>query len=94
MFSPSQEQKPTQLLSHSPPPQWDGEENWKEKAKVTGGDKISLTDQQRENTRKLIKRIYRVQYSYCLMLSLLPSSQLPSLGQVPHLNIKHDVTWY
>jgi len=42
------------------PPQWDGEENQKEKAKLVGWDKNSLTEQQREQrttTRALIKRI-------------------------------------
>jgi len=35
-----------------PPPQWDGEENLKKKAKLVGCDKNSLTGQQREKRRK------------------------------------------
>jgi len=48
-------------LSHSSPrPWWDGEENKKEKAKLVGWDKNSLTEWQRKNkitTKILIKRI-------------------------------------
>jgi len=35
-------------LSLLPPPQWDGEENQKEKAKLVGWDENSLTECQRE----------------------------------------------
>jgi len=50
-------------------------ENQKKTAKLMGLDKDSLTGQQREikiTTIILIKRIYRVQFSHCLMLSSLP----------------------
>jgi len=48
-------------LSVLHPPQWDGEKNQKEKAKLVGWDKNSLTESQREKkttTIMLIKRIY------------------------------------
>jgi len=57
-FSPSWQQRTTWLLSHSFP-LWDWEENRKEKAKLVGWDKNTLTEQQMEKkitTRILIKR--------------------------------------
>jgi len=39
----------TQLL-YRPSPCWGGEENGKKKAKLVGGDKDSLTEQQRKRT--------------------------------------------
>jgi len=70
-------------LSHSSPhPRWHGEENQKEKAKLVGCDRSSLTKSQREKkitTRILIKRIYSMQCSHHPMLSLLLNSNpLPS----------------
>jgi len=82
------------------PPRQDGEENQKEKSKTCGlayWDKNNLTEPQREKkitSRKLIKRIYRVQFSYCLKLSSLPSSKSPSSSQLPHSNTEHGVIWY
>jgi len=77
------------VLSLLPPPCWDREENQNEKAKVVGWDKNSLTHWQREmkiTTIILIKRIYNMQCSHHLKLSLLlsskhsPSSRSPLKG--------------
>jgi len=72
----------------SPPPsQWEGEENRKEKAKLVGWDKNSLTEWQREKkitTTIPIKIIHRGQFSHHLMLSLFPSSKSPFSSQLPH----------
>jgi len=84
-FSPSWQQRTAWLLSHSSAPQQDGEENQKEKAKLVGWDKNSLTERKREKkitTTILIKTIYRVQFFPCLMLSLLPSSKAPCSSQL------------
>jgi len=77
-------------------PRWDGEENQKEKAKLVGWDKNSLTEWQREKKKTIIlmKRIYRVQFSHHPMLSLFLSSKPLSSSHLPHLNTEHDVTWY
>jgi len=68
------------LLSHSSPsPRWDREENQKEKAKLMGCNKNSLTEQQMEKkitTIILIKIIYSMQCSHRPMLSLLLSSRV------------------
>jgi len=73
------------------PSWWDGEDNHKEKAKIVGCDKNSLTERQRETkiTITLIKRIYSMQCSHCPMLSFLPSSKSPCFSQLPHLNTEH-----
>jgi len=73
-------------LSLLPSPQWDGEENQKEKAKCVGCDKNSLAEQQRKKkitTIILIKRTYNIQCSHHPMLSLLLSSKSLSFSQLP-----------
>jgi len=62
-----------------------------------GWDKDSLMEQQRERKITaiiLIKRIYAVQFSHRLMLSLLLSSKVPFPSEHPYLNTEHDVIWY
>jgi len=62
-FSPGRQQRATQLLCR-PSPCWGGEQNGKKKAKLVGGDKGSLTEQQRKQTLTtiiLIRRIYKNQ---------------------------------
>jgi len=79
------------------PHQWDREENQKEKAKLMGCDKNSLTEWQREKkitTITQMKRIYSMQCPYCPMLSSFLSSKSPCFSQLPHLNTDHDITWY
>jgi len=81
------------LLSLLSPLQWDGEENQKEKAKLVGWDKNSLTEQQREKKIIPVKRIYSLQCFHCPMLSLFPSSKIPFLQPAPCLNTAHDIAW-
>jgi len=57
-----------------------------------GWDKNSLTERQREKkiiTIILIERIYSMQCSHCLMLSLLLSSKFLCFSQLPHINTEH-----
>jgi len=73
-------------LSFLPSPQWNGEGNQKEKAKLIDCDKNNLAEQQREKkiiAIILIKRIYSMQCSHHPMLSLLHSSKSPSFSQLP-----------
>jgi len=66
-------------------------------SKLMNWNKNSSAEWQKEKkitTIVLIKRIYRVQYSHSLMLSLLQSNISPCFSQFPHLNTEHDVTWY
>jgi len=86
-FSPSWQQRTTQLLCCSSP-QWSGEEHWKKKAKLVVWNKDSLTEQQRQTTvttiiliKKIYKaRVYIVQFSHCLMPSALLSTDYPNLA--------------
>jgi len=61
------------------------EENQKEKAKLVGCDKNSLTEWPREKkiTIILIKRIHSMQCSHHPMLSLLLSSKCSYFSQLP-----------
>jgi len=75
----------TVAFSLLPTTQWDGEKNQNEKAKLVGWDKNSLTEWRREKkitTVRVIKRIYNMQCSHYLMLSLLLSSKSPSFSQL------------
>jgi len=93
---PGQQQRTTRWPYH-PFPRQGGEENRKEKAKLAGWDKDSLTEQQRENrttTRILTKGIHKVQCSHCPMLSSLLNKELPFPSQLPHVNTEHNATWY
>jgi len=76
-------------LSLLPSSRWDGEQNQKQKAKLMGWDKNSLTEWEREKritTIILIKRICSMQCSHHLILSLFLSSKIPFLQPAPHLN--------
>jgi len=74
-----------------PPPQWNGEKNQKQKAKLVAWDKDHLKEQQRKRritTITLIKSIYKTRdtlrsFAHCPTLSLLLSSDPPSLTSSP-----------
>jgi len=82
-FSFSWQQRSMRLLSHSSLVGWG--ENQKEKAKLMGCDKKSLTERQREKKITTITpiKIHSMQCSHHLMLSLLLSSKSPSFSQLP-----------
>jgi len=82
------------VLAPSPSPV-DREEDQKEKSKL-GWDKNTSTEQQREKitTIILIKRIYSMQCSHHLKLSLLLSSKSPYCTQLPQVNTEHGITQY
>jgi len=66
-------------------PWWDGEDNQKEKAKLRGCVKNSLTGQQSEKKVTmivLIKRIYGMQCSHHPVFRLFLSSKSPSFSQL------------
>jgi len=78
-FSPGQQQRTTGPL-YRPSPEWGGEENQKQKAKLTSQGKDSLTEQQRMKTVAtivMIRRIYKKKGIHRAAFSL-PDAQRPS----------------
>jgi len=89
------------LLLYYPSPQWGGEENGKEKAKLMGWDKDSLIERQRKRivTPPPPIRIHNNKGTHRATLSPpdaqgAPEPQLTSPKPAPPLSTKHDSTWY
>jgi len=67
------------LLSPFFHPWWDGEKNWKKKAKLVGWDKGSLIEQQRKRkitAITLMKKIYKAGNTQCNFLTRWDSPPL------------------
>ena len=90
-FRSGQQQK-DHVVTLSPLPHCGGEENGKKKAKLVGGNKDSLTEQQTKQTLTtitLIRRIYKTNPKCTEQLSpsedpCAPDLRLTSASQLPH----------